>query len=205
MLRAEGVIRRSTVQSFDWRSLQAVEALAPEIGIVCLTAEQPWLDTIDRGQPGPSPWTGGFDIDEFGGDVPALAAAASCDVWSPYVGDLDEAGLRSAHRRDLRVVVWTVNDPAEMARLIALRVDGIITDYPDRLRAVMEGARPRPAGADPGRAREGTATWPSDWSHEVAARRPLRRSGGSATFAAVARPLPSARHASPPPARRPLP
>jgi glycerophosphoryl diester phosphodiesterase len=139
VLRAEDVIRRTTIQSFDWRSLQAAQALAPEIGIVCLTAEQPWLDTIGRGRPGSSPWTGGLDIDEFAGDVPALAAAAGCDVWSPYVGDLDEAGLRSAHRHDLRVVVWTVNDPAEIARLIELRVDGIITDYPDRLRAAMEG------------------------------------------------------------------
>jgi glycerophosphoryl diester phosphodiesterase len=139
VVRAEDVIRRTTVESFDWRSLQAVQALAPEIGIVCLTAEQPWLDTVGRGQPGPSPWTGGLDIDEFAGDVAALAAAAGCDAWSPYFGDLDEAGLRSAHRRDLRVVAWTVNDPALMARLIELRVDGIITDYPDRLRAVMEG------------------------------------------------------------------
>ena len=32
---------------------------------------------------------------------------------------------------------WTVNDPADMARLIDWRVDGIITDYPDRLRKVM--------------------------------------------------------------------
>ncbi len=34
-------------------------------------------------------------------------------------------------------MVWTVNDPADMAALIALGVDGIITDYPDRLRRVM--------------------------------------------------------------------
>ena len=34
-------------------------------------------------------------------------------------------------------MVWTVNDPADMASLIELGVDGIITDYPDRLRRVM--------------------------------------------------------------------
>jgi len=40
----------------------------------------------------------------------------------------------------LRVVVWTVNDPEDMRRLLAAGVDGIITDYPDRLRQVMAAA-----------------------------------------------------------------
>jgi glycerophosphoryl diester phosphodiesterase len=35
------------------------------------------------------------------------------------------------------VLPWTVNDPSEMRKLIELGVDGIITDYPDRLRSVM--------------------------------------------------------------------
>jgi glycerophosphoryl diester phosphodiesterase len=42
-----------------------------------------------------------------------------------------------AHALGGRVLPWTVNDPADMRRLIALGVDGLITDYPDRLRAVM--------------------------------------------------------------------
>jgi glycerophosphoryl diester phosphodiesterase len=60
--------------------------------------------------------------------------------------------VRSAHRHGLRVIVWTVNDPAEMARLIELRVDGIITDHPDRLRTVMAEhglALPAPTPAAP--------------------------------------------------------
>ena len=59
-------------------------------------------------------------------------------MWSPYYRDLREADLREAHDLGLRVVVWTVNDPAEMASLIDLGVDGLITDYPDRAREVME-------------------------------------------------------------------
>jgi len=35
------------------------------------------------------------------------------------------------------VVPWTVNDPADMASLVDLGVDGLITDYPDRARGVM--------------------------------------------------------------------
>ena len=66
-----------------------------------------------------------------------LVREAGGTVWSPFYRDLRKADLDEAHRLGLRVVVWTVNDPAEMASLIDLGVDGIITDYPDRLRKVM--------------------------------------------------------------------
>ena len=46
-------------------------------------------------------------------------------------------GVRLPHDRGLAVKVWTVNDVDRMNQLIDLGVDGIITDYPDRLRAVM--------------------------------------------------------------------
>ncbi len=43
----------------------------------------------------------------------------------------------SAHERGIRVIPWTVDDPDTMRALMDLGVDGLITDYPDRLRAVM--------------------------------------------------------------------
>ena len=46
--------------------------------------------------------------------------------------------LAAAHRRDLQVHVWTINDAAEMHRLLDLGVDGIMTDRPDVLKAVLE-------------------------------------------------------------------
>lgn len=133
-----GVSARSTVQSLDWRSLQAVQVLAPEIATAYLTAEQPWLDNLRRGRPGVSPWTAGFDIDDHEGSAAALIDHLGGAIWSPCYRDLREADLREAKRLGLRVVVWTVNDPGDMSSLIDLGVDGIITDYPDRLRAVME-------------------------------------------------------------------
>jgi glycerophosphoryl diester phosphodiesterase len=49
--------------------------------------------------------------------------------------------MRAARRLSVPVLVWTVNDPAEMERLLALRVDGIITDRPDLLAPLIAGAR----------------------------------------------------------------
>lgn len=45
--------------------------------------------------------------------------------------------IRAAHNRNLQVQVWTINDPAEMQRLIDLGVDGIMTDRPDLLLEIL--------------------------------------------------------------------
>jgi glycerophosphoryl diester phosphodiesterase len=45
--------------------------------------------------------------------------------------------IRAAHRRNLAVHYWTINDAAEMKRLILLGADGIMTDRPDRMLAVL--------------------------------------------------------------------
>jgi glycerophosphoryl diester phosphodiesterase len=154
---ATGIAERTTIQSFDWRSLSAVQALAPDIRTACLTIEEPWQDktsedNIQQDRTGPSPWTRWLDVDDFGGDVPALVAAAGCAMWSPDLDDLTPDALRRAHDLGLEVVVWTVNEPDDMAALIEMGVDGIITDYPDRLRAVMAEHRlplPEPTPVDP--------------------------------------------------------
>jgi glycerophosphoryl diester phosphodiesterase len=46
--------------------------------------------------------------------------------------------LQEAHRRDIQVVCWTVNQPAHMRLLASAGVDGIMSDYPDRLLASLK-------------------------------------------------------------------
>jgi glycerophosphoryl diester phosphodiesterase len=147
-IRAAGMASRTTVQSFDWRTIRLVRALAPEIGLVALTDQQPDEDTVEAGKPGASPWLGGLDVDDHGGSVPRLVEALGAKTWSPHARDVTPALVAEAHALGLAVVPWTVNEPEEMERAIAAGVDGLITDYPDRLRAVLESkgiAVPTPA------------------------------------------------------------
>ena len=137
VVRAGGVESRVTIQSFDWRTLRIVQARAPGMVTSYLSARQRWLDNIRAGEAGPSPWTAGLDVDDHGGNVAALVAAAGGRVWAPFHREVDGAKIKDAHDRGLAVKVWTVNDVDRMNQLIDLGVDGIITDYPDRLRAVM--------------------------------------------------------------------
>lgn len=130
--RAHGVADRTTIQSFDWRTLKIVQAEAPEIATVYLTMQQSGEDNIRAGADG-SPWTAGMRFRDHG-TVPGMVKAAGGAVWSPFHGDVTPALLAEAHRLGLKVIPWTVNDRAMMDRLIDLGVDGIISDYPDRLR-----------------------------------------------------------------------
>lgn len=151
-LRGAGVAGRSLVQCFDWRLLQAVQAVGPEIPTVYLTSEAEGFDTVGRGRPGPSPWTAGLDVDDYEASVPRLVAAAGGRLWSPRYLDLRDPDLRQARSLGLRVLVWTVNDPEIMAALLERQVAGIVTDYPDRLCAVMADrgmALPPAYGAPP--------------------------------------------------------
>lgn len=142
-LRAAGAVGRARVQSFDWRVLAEVRRLAPEVRIGCLTAERPWLDNLQRGRPGPSPWTAGLDVDAMEGSIPLMVKTFGCAAWSPFFRDLTVEGLAEAHRLGLKVVVWTVNDVHDMAALARIGVDGIITDYPDR---AIEALKPSLGG-----------------------------------------------------------
>jgi glycerophosphoryl diester phosphodiesterase len=136
-VREAGLTVRVSLQSFDWRTLAAMRSIAPEIERVCLTVEALNFDSVRRGEPGPSPWLAGLDVDDFGGSVPRLVAAAGCAVWSPLYRNARPDDVAAAKALGLKVIPWTVNERSDMERLIALGVDGIITDYPDRLRAVM--------------------------------------------------------------------
>jgi glycerophosphoryl diester phosphodiesterase len=134
-VRAAGMAARTAIQSFDWRTLQIVQKEAPEIPTVYLSTGQNFMDNI-RAADKDSPWSAGFHVSRFGGSLPRAVKAAGGAVWSPYYREVTRENVSEAQGLGLKVVVWTVNTESEVGNMIALGVDGIISDYPDLLRRV---------------------------------------------------------------------
>jgi glycerophosphoryl diester phosphodiesterase len=138
VITRERMRSRVTIQSFDWRTLKIVQQRAPDIPTVYLSAQQKFLDNINAGSREGSAWTAGLNISEFGGSVARMVKAAGGSIWAPYFGDLDPAKLEEARALGLKVVVWTVNQPRDIERMLDWKVDGIISDYPNRVREAMQ-------------------------------------------------------------------
>lgn len=125
VLDAHGLVQHSMIQSFDWRSLDWLAANRPDVARAYLTSPRT-MDAL---------WLGGRVPD--GRPAWQLVLEAGGRGWSPAYRSLTEVGVAAARAAGVSVVPWTVNRTADMAALIDWGVDGIITDRPDRLRAVL--------------------------------------------------------------------
>ncbi len=134
VVRVHGMQDRVSIQSFDWRTLQRTQQSAPGIPTVYLTFENANFSNVADGS-----WSAGLKRADFP-SVPHMVRAAGGAVWSPQFSNLNEALVKTAQSLRLKVIPWTVNSEADMQRLIQWGVDGIISDYPDRLRKVMQTA-----------------------------------------------------------------
>jgi glycerophosphoryl diester phosphodiesterase len=124
VLDAYGLTERSRLLAFDWRVLGVARGLLPGGERVALVEP----DTLDAS------WMAGHDPAD---GLVAAAAAAGATMLSPKRVMVTPELVAAAHDRGLAVVVWTVNEPVEMARYVAFGADAIVTDYPDRLRDVV--------------------------------------------------------------------
>jgi glycerophosphoryl diester phosphodiesterase len=143
VVRKYGLQKRVTLQSFDWRTLEAMHALDPEIALVALSAEQPSWGRVEGcylrlADVQPSPWLGGLNIHDFQGDFVRAAKAIGATCVSPYWEELSPQLIKEAHSLGMTVIPWTVNNPHDMALLIDMGVDGLITDRPWVLRQVLQ-------------------------------------------------------------------
>ncbi|MFN0014117.1 MAG: glycerophosphodiester phosphodiesterase family protein [Saprospiraceae bacterium] len=111
-LRTLGLERDANVQSFDPRALQAVHDLNPNLSLALLVENLLSLDS---------------NLTNLG---------FTPEIYSPYYLLVDTPLVRQCHERGMKLIPWTVNDVPAMRRLVRLGVDGIITDYPDRVSGV---------------------------------------------------------------------
>ena len=85
-IRAAGVGDRVSIESFDWGSLMLMKKVSPDLPLVALTDRK----NLEVGRPGASPWLGGIDIDDFGGDVVRAASSFGAEAVSPVHGSPSE-------------------------------------------------------------------------------------------------------------------
>ena len=132
---------RVSIQSFDWRGLQRVQQWAPAVPTVYLSVQSATNNNLLDGQ-----WTNGLKLADHASPAHMVKAAGG-KGWSPNFNDISEASVAQAQAMGLQVIPWTVNAEADLRRLLDWKVDGLITDYPDRLRALMrERGMPLPTG-----------------------------------------------------------
>ena len=141
VVQQKGMLQRVSIQSFDWRSLKIVQELVPTLPTVYLSVQSPTNNNLNDGL-----WTTGLKLADFASPAHMVKAAGG-KVWSPNFNDITQDGVRQAQALALQVIPWTVNTEGDLKRLLDWQVDGIITDYPNRLRDVMrERGMPLPKG-----------------------------------------------------------
>jgi glycerophosphoryl diester phosphodiesterase len=151
-LRAAGLLtpdalraRRVMLQSFSPSSVQLLARLAPDLPRVQLLDRGGLLGAGSGSEVGTGSGAGGAPPSDSARMAAALDRIARYATGiGPSRLDVTPALVAMAHARCLVVHPYTVNDPAEMARLLDLGVDGMFSDRPDVLRHAVAG-RPAPA------------------------------------------------------------
>lgn len=106
IVQQNGVVKRTSIQSFDPRALEATHKIDPDIATVLLVDNREGLQT---------------NLDQL---------SFKPDIYSPNYKRLNKKMIAAAHAQNIRVIPWTINKKRLMKKYIAWGVDGLITDYP---------------------------------------------------------------------------
>jgi len=109
-----GIQKRTVIQSFDILSLQIAKEKYPKIDLVYLVYNE---NTTQK------------NLDLLG---------FTPHIYSPYFKMIDAKEVAVCQSKNMKLIPWTVNEIDDMETMIALKVDGIISDYPDRLIRLLQ-------------------------------------------------------------------
>lgn len=112
-VKARGLLGRTLWSSFYDTVLARLRALAPDARVGLLISSRYPIRILER------------------------ARELGAEAIHPEASVVSEALVDDAHAAGLGVYVFTVDDPDEMQRLLALGVDGLFTNHPDRMRALV--------------------------------------------------------------------
>jgi glycerophosphoryl diester phosphodiesterase len=113
VIRDAGMIQRTRIRSFDHRCVRLIGGMEPGLERAILIVGTAPASPAD------------------------LVRQAGAQVYCPEIDFLDEWQVRQIHEAGFKVIPWTVNDPEDWQKLLDWGVDGITTDFPDRLAAVL--------------------------------------------------------------------
>ena len=125
------IASNSIIQSFDWSVLNRIRVLDPEIELWHLTSRLPAFTTVSDVEV--SAWTDGFRLSDYNHSIPEMIHAAGGSVWNADHESLCEESIQQSHDFGQKIYAWAANETEDFKRLIDAGIDGIATDYPDRL------------------------------------------------------------------------
>ncbi|MDX2345968.1 MAG: glycerophosphodiester phosphodiesterase family protein [Legionella sp.] len=144
VLEAEGISDRTKVQAYDWQCLLMLQQLNSKIETAYLTDidHEKVLRNMDAKIAGS--WTIGYLLKNYHDSIPEMISALGGTWWDVEDIELTHEALQQAHQLGLKVATWTfpdrtgneINIPL-VIQLIAMGVDGVITDRPDIVRNLL--------------------------------------------------------------------
>lgn len=109
LIKSKGIADRTVIQSFDVRSIQAVRKYDPKIAVSYLIAN---ANSLNKNL-------------KILGFIP--------EYYSPNILLVNDNLIKKLEAKKIKIAVWTVNEDADIKKMISLGVDAIISDYPDRV------------------------------------------------------------------------
>ncbi|MGM5470681.1 glycerophosphodiester phosphodiesterase [Flavobacteriaceae bacterium LMO-SS05] len=109
IINTKGIANRTTLQSFDVRALEVIKRVAPKQKTSLLVDENESIN-----------------------DKLKLLSFKP-DIISPYFELIDAERIKKLHAKGFKVIPWTLNTEQDINAMIDYNVDGIISDYPDRV------------------------------------------------------------------------